>query len=234
MLSPNSPFLNIPAILDKKQAVFFDGMRQSIQIIELSYTRLCQSLTAIAYNRSEDLNPNFTHIFLDAWAFVDSVDRFRLLWQLQPSADTLPLDYTPQLLNNNLKAVRDIRNVAAHLAQKIDRVLSTNSSVAGSISWVTLTCKEPLKINTYFIRLGIFATKIKECFSLPSGETSFTYDSGNVILSAGGHEANLSTTYIFINSIVTFAEQYLESAFLKPEFETRLGIDIFGSAVLDI
>ena len=91
MLSVDSPFLNIPAALDRKQAVFLDGMRHAGQIVELSYTRLCQALTDLsASGTAAEKSAGFTHVFLDAWAFIDATDRFRCLWEMQPSASDVP------------------------------------------------------------------------------------------------------------------------------------------------
>ena len=119
MLSIDSPFLNIPAALDRKQAVFLDGMRHAGQIVELSYTRLCQALTDLSVGGTTAEKPTgFTHVFLDAWAFVDAADRFRCLWEMQPSASTIPDKFSPDAVRIQLQDIRDVRNVSAHLVHR--------------------------------------------------------------------------------------------------------------------
>lgn len=151
MLSVNSPFLNIPVALDRKQAVFLDGMRHTAQIVDMSYRRLCQALTHIALGETSS---GFAHVFLDTWALIDAADRFRSLWELQPNAATIPYQYSPSALRSRLQDIRNVRNVSAHIAQKIDQIVSLNSSVLGAISWVSLLSHAPLKVKTYLSAPG--------------------------------------------------------------------------------
>lgn len=234
MLSADSPLLNIPIALDRKQAVFLDGMGHAAQIVELSYTRLCRSLTALAIDQATTAESGrFTHAFLDAWAFIDAADRFRGLWEMQPGASTIPKTFSPDTVRAQLQDVRDMRNVSAHLAQKIDQIVSINSSVLGSISWVSLLSTAPLKVNTYFIRPGIMSGNVKGRFAMPRGEVSFDHGSGHISVAAGKCDANLSLAYKAICSIVGFAEDRLKRAFQNPSLEQRLPTHMFGSAELD-
>ena len=234
MLSIDSPFLNIPAALDRKQAVFLDGMRHAGQIVELSYTRLCQALTDLSVGGTTAEKPTgFTHVFLDAWAFVDAADRFRCLWEMQPSASTIPDKFSPDAVRIQLQDIRDVRNVSAHLAQKIDQIVSLNSSVLGAINWISLLSPTPLKVKTHFIRPGIMHGNVKGQFAMPDGEVSFNHGSGYISFAAGKHSANLSMAYKTICSIIEFAEARLKLAFQNSSLEQRLPTDMFGSAELD-
>ncbi len=234
MLSIDSPFLNIPTALNQKQAVFLDGMRHAAQIIELSHTRLCQSLNDLSV--ADAIAPGsegFTHVFLDVWAFIDTADRFRCLWEMQPSASTIPDQFSPDTVRMQLQDIRNVRNVSAHLAQKIDQIVSLNSSVLGAISWVFLSSQTPLKVKTHFIRPGIAHGSLKGQFAMPRGEVSFSHGCGHVSVSAGQHEVNLSLAYRYICSVVEFAEGRLKLAFKDSSLEQRLPSDMFGTAELD-
>lgn len=234
MLSQHSPFLNLPVGLDQKQAVCLDGMRHAVQIVDFSYMRLCQALTQLAVgHRSESGNSAFTHVFADAWAFVDAVDRFRNLWQMQPNAGRLPEEYSAGAVRSQLQAIRDIRNVSAHIAQKIDQIVSLNASVLGAINWVTLLSQSPLKVKSYFIRPGIMTGRAKAQLAMPAGEITFRHGSGCVSLAAGRHSANLSDAYTIIGSIVRFAESNLKFEGQRSENQEYLPRDVFGSAELD-
>lgn len=236
MFATDSPLLNIPAILVKRQAIFLDGLRQHAQIAIYAYTRLCKSLSELAFARAnnQEYHHEFTGIFLDAWACVEAIDRFRHLWHLQPASETIPGEFSPVIINEKLQSIRDLRNVSAHVAQKIDQIASLNSSVSGLIRWVTMLSKEPVVINTYFIRPGIIHGGLKTQLLLPTGETIFTHDTGSVLLQAGIHEGNLSQAYMTICRTVDFAEQHLKSQFVGESFDSRLPTDIFGSARLDL
>ena len=197
MFNNDSPLLNIPAKLQKRQAIFLDGIRQHAQIAIYAYTRLCKYLSelSIAHTSNPKNQQDFTHIFLDAWSCVEATDRFRQLWQLQPSADTIPAEFSPEIINNKLQSIREIRNVSSHIAQKIDQIASLNASVSGLIRWVMMHGKEPSVIRTYFMRPGIIHGELPVKFLLPSGKVLFTHDVGHVVLNAGAHEGNLSEAY---------------------------------------
>lgn len=234
MLSQHSPFLNIPVGINHTQAVFLDGIRHAVEIIDLSYARLCQSLTQLACG--EHAGPGhskFTHVFLDAWAFVDAVDRFRNLWAMQPNADRLPEEYSSASIRSQLQDVRNVRNVSAHVGQKIDQIVSLNSSILGAINWVTLIDQSPLKIKSFFIRPGIASGMVKGQLAMPKGEVSFVHGSGYVTLAAGKHSANLSEAHDLVSSVVRFAESAISFKGQKSVNSGHLPRDVFGSADLD-
>ena len=236
MFEINSPLLNIPATLTKRQAIFLDGLRQHAQIAIYAYTRLCNSLSELSFAHSSnvEISQDFTHIFLDAWACIEAVDRFRSLWQLQPASDTIPGEFSPKVINGKLQSIRNLRNVASHIAEKIDQIASLNSSVSGLIRWITMHSKSPTVIRTYFMRPGIVHGQLSAQFVSPSGKILFTHDVGSIVLNAGSHEGNLSDAYSIVCSIVNFMEQYLASQFIGPAFEPRLPANIFGSAQLNV
>lgn len=234
MLSAKSPFLNIPVALERKQALFLDGMRHSAQIVDLSYTRLCQALTELSVSGTTAAGPaGFTHVFLDAWAFIDAADRFRCLWEMQPGASAIPDPFSADSVRKRLRGVREVRNVSAHLAQKIDQLVSLNSSVLGEIKWVSSVADGPLKVTTHFIRPGIMRGNVKANLAMPRGEVSFNQGSGCISVAVGKSEVNLSLTYEVICSIVEFAEANLNRAFQNSALDQRLPTDMFGKAELD-
>jgi len=232
MLSVDSPLLNIPAAIDAKQALFLDGMRHAAQIADLSYKRLCLALkeqaTCSSPARSHD---SFAPIFLDAWAFIDSVDRFRLLWEMQPSSGTLPDEFSPGKVREQLKGIRDLRNVSDHIAQKIDQIASLNSSVLGSISWLSLMSEKPLHIKTCFIRPGVITGATSGQLAVPSKAVNFLNGTGCITVAAGKHKALLDDAYQTILEIVSYTEQHLNNVFATSP--GRRPSDLIGTADLD-
>ena len=235
MITESSPLLNLPVNMHPKQAVFIDGMRHAIEIIEMAYSRMCDSLTKLSFESSNGKNTiGFTHIFLDVWAFIDTADRFRSLWVLQPNSHTLPKEFSKIEINSKLQNIRDIRNVSAHIAQKADQIVALNSSVLGSVSWFTVASESPLKVKTHFIRPGIMRGTITENLAQSNGMVNFVNGSGGISITAGKHAANLSDAYNLIYSIVQFSEKVLAREIPKPSIENTIPRDMFGSADIDV
>ena len=234
MFSNNSPFLNIPVALDSKQAVFIDGLRHAAQIAGFAYDRLCSGLTDVAvnYGKHQD-SKEFIPLFLDAWSFVDATDRFRFLWEMQPNAATLPEKFSPAVVRAKLQSVNDVRNVADHIAQKIDQIVSLNSSVLGSISWLTVASHSPLTVKTCFIRPGIIRGQFSDQLAVPNSPVDFRNDSGCISVSAGKHKCLLSDAFATVCEIVSYAEDHLNAMFQSPEFSERCPSDMLGIADLN-
>ena len=232
MLSTNSPLLNIPVALDMKQALFLDGLRHAAQIADHAYKRLCFALKEQAmYSSKEREGDSFVPIFLDTWAFIDAADRFRLLWQLQPAANTLPDEFSPKKVGEQMQGIRNLRNVSDHIAQKIDQIVSLNSSVLGSVSWLSLVSEQPLDIKTCFIRPGIMWKTTNEQFAIPIKKVTFVNGSGCITVTAGKHKYLLDYAYHFICKIIAYVEHHLNIAFER--LPSRHPSDLIGVADLD-
>lgn len=145
MFNADSPFLNIPDNLDRKQAFYIDAIRHAFEIIDYSFLRLTINLNELTIkHESESLRPNnYALYYLDAWAFVDALDRLLALWKLQPNAETIPDPWNPDSLKANMLNIRNIRNVSDHLAQKADQIISSNSTALGELSWITVIKIDP-------------------------------------------------------------------------------------------
>lgn len=232
MLSLDSPLLNIPASLDRKQAIFLDGVRHAVQIIDLSYNRLCRSLNELTRHQQSVRGPDFTHAFLDAWSFVDTTDRFTSLWEMQPESEMGCRESCSSPWRSKLQPIRDIRNVSAHGAQKIDQIVALNSSVLGSIRWISMDRPHPPKFRSHWIRPGIICRHAKEPLVTAQGNVRFVHGSGFVWLRAGKREVNLSDAYETVLNIVRHSEQALRLLFMNPRFDERLPADRMGSVEL--
>ena len=235
MLSPFSPFRNIPFCLDPRQAFFLDGMRHAIEIADLSFKRLSKELEHISIlSRKEGLpNETFAKFFLDAWAFVDALYRFIGLWKLQPASSSLPNQYSSYKIAEKFKSITNVRNVSDHLAQKADQVLASKTTALGVLTWITILDYQPLTFGTFLIAPGIIAPTMKEKLETLTGETNVTSRVINIQLRAGPHKANLSEAYHFLEELVSFAERSLSENLSKYGHPPSFGADVFMSALLD-
>jgi hypothetical protein len=143
MLAEDSPLRRLPVELDRKQALFFDGIRHAIELADLAYERLVVVLTDLAMGHTEGrVVKGYTAPFLDAWAIVDAIDRLRGLVHLLPGSTQVPRGDGLPGFRELTAAIREIRNVSDHLAGRADYVVARNGTALGVLSWITIIDQE--------------------------------------------------------------------------------------------
>ncbi|MGH8554039.1 MAG: hypothetical protein ACREUD_00410 [Gammaproteobacteria bacterium] len=196
MLSENSILRRLPPGVNPKQLVFVDGIRHAAEIAALAYSRLESTLTWIVSN-THDSPPQsqaYTTAFLDAWAVVDAVDRFRLLWKMFPGITFAePQDPSARSFDEIAQPVRNLRNVADHLAQHAEYVAASGNPVLGLLSWITFPSEESDDGFSCVLAPGT-RSAIKLALVNPAGGGYFSVPrrTGMIHLAAGEHRANLS------------------------------------------
>jgi hypothetical protein len=189
MIAPDSILRRLPGQLDPKQLLFFDGIRHAAELVSLAYSRLQQTLTYIAREDGE-VGGAFPAAFLDAWAVVDGIDRFRLLWKLIPGLTFSPPPAGEATFEEITTPVRNVRNVADHLAQRADYVVAQNGAALGSISWYTASRPDGREGVICILVPGTYRPG-KHMFKTPGGRIA-EYPTGRIELTAGEHRACLS------------------------------------------
>lgn len=214
MFKPDSPFLNLPANLDRRQAFYLDGIRHAFEIIEYAFSRLTSGLSDLGKNYSEINRPNsYAPYYLDAWAFVDALDRLLALWKLQPEAKTIPDPWSPDKLKVSMEDIRNIRNVSDHLAQRADQLISSNSTALGELSWITVLSIDPPEMKSCLIRPGFLPKTVQLQMNIPKNNFFIKNSSGNILLKAHTYIANLSEAYQQVVSLAEYAEASLKFEF---------------------
>ncbi|KJS82607.1 MAG: hypothetical protein JM58_14730 [Peptococcaceae bacterium BICA1-8] len=81
IIGDDSPLRHLPSVLNPRQILLLDGIRYSVDMADIAYTRLFNSLTYVSINHnSKEFDFSiFSHAFLDAWSVIDSVNRMRSL-----------------------------------------------------------------------------------------------------------------------------------------------------------
>ena len=215
MLDKDSILRQVPAAINPKQALFIDGIRHAAEIIDLAYGRLCDTLTKTALNPpcSSDMPKISVHAFLDAWAMIDAIDRFRMLYQQMPGMSfSQPLEGV-ETLEEVLKPFRNLRNVADHLAQRADFVISRDGAALGTLSWLTGFKVDPVAAWYCTLRPGTLRKQPelrKEPFV-----SALDWPTDRVIIVAGGYEGNLSSVRPHIQVRIKHFECQLKKAFKK-------------------
>ncbi|HZX81352.1 MAG TPA: hypothetical protein VFE72_10415 [Lysobacter sp.] len=234
MLHVDSPLKNLPANLDRGQAFFFDGLRHAYEICEVSYSRLCRSLNELSHRVENNNIPNgYAEYYLDAWAFVDSCDKFVSLWVKQPNAETIPGAFSPENVKLAFASVRKIRNIADHLASNKNRLLSLNCAAYGVLSWISFSELNPPHAKTYLISPGILIGELKVKFTVPETIYGLEHMIGHVTLKAGTHTADLTKSRATVQAIIGYLEQYL-AILPRPAGAEVLPCDLIAKADVEM
>lgn len=230
LVRDDSILRNIPATLNRKQALFLDGMRHAAEICDFSYRRLQHTLTEIAVvvDHPKELA---TSAFVDAWAIVDALDRFRMLWKLQPNATFIKPIFPQRTIDQEFADVRNVRNVSDHLAQRADQIVSLNGSALGELSWITVIDAQKQECASCVLVPGVAKNGTYE-YPVPRGET-IGVPTGFIQLRAGETVANLSTAISCLAARVKQVEEYIRPAIQRDVGDmTSNGIDMLVRATL--
>lgn len=230
MISVDSPLKKLSARTDRKQAMIFDGIRYSAQIANLAYLRLRETLTVLALNDlpQDEVDAHTTAAFLDAWAFVDAIDRFKSLWQLTKSKNSKDKE-----LEEELQSIRGLRNVTDHLAQRIDYVVSKRNAALGSLSWITITNADSYEGLVCAIIPGTLKNNKLE-IQFPK-DKSFEVPTGRIFLDAGEHSACLCDVLVYVENRVRKLEKVILVGNMEhPEGEEYAASDVLFKAVVKL
>jgi len=235
IIERGSPLLRLPRNLNRRQTLFLDGIRHAVEIADYGYVRLVEELTklALANRRGEQPNGSYTTPFLYAWAVVDAIDRIRALLHLMPGLRRVPRSDGKPGFRYQTKAIRDLRNVTHHLAQRVDYVIAQNGTALGKLSWITILTIEPIQILSCAIIPGTLAN-IEAQLVNPAGRESVVGPSDLITLNAGEHTASLSEAMIELRRIVETLEEVLSSWISKSGLENeRAGTDTLVVALME-
>lgn len=157
IIRKNSPFRRIPDKLNRRQATFLDGIRYSVEMADLAYERLRQSLFVITTEMSKKdlgLAPSpFVGPFSDAWLIVDSVHRLReILEQMPGFAKRKSPPY--QVFRRSTLGVKDFRHTIQHLRNELDVMAANGCPVWGVLNWVAVTDPEAGLVRSCVIAAG--------------------------------------------------------------------------------
>ena len=215
MLSENSILRRLPLGIDQKQMVFLDGIRHAAEIVGLAYSRLEAVLTHLVSTRDELVHvygEAYVAAFMDAWALVDSVDRFRMLWKMLPGFPFSPEgDVRQKDFETITQPIRNLRNVTDHLAQRAEYVAASGNPVLGLLTWVTYPDGDIARGFTCLLAPGTRGrTGWKLVNPATGGYFSTPLRTGSIHLAAGEFQADLSAVIPEITSRVHDLELLIE------------------------
>ncbi len=239
-LSSKSLLKNIPIYFPADEVIVLDGLRHAIEIACYAHNRLSGNLLRIS-SECKLKEGDVECVFLDAWAIVDAIDRFRSLLQLIYSPKfSWSLGSSIININKEFFNIRSLRNVADHLAQRVPYVVSKKGSALGILKWLAVrnfSVNTPLSefvVSTYSIVPGT-AYHPEFQFLLVDGGEPIDLPVGMIMLYAGEYSCDLNAS---IKKIIA-ASEGLESELYKHieqsgKREHRvIGSDVFMKADLN-
>ncbi len=125
--------------MNPQQASFLDGIRISIEMIDIAYTRLVHDLLEIRIDDDRILmNEGSTaSLFLDTWSMVDSAFRLRELIQQMPGIKKSKA-HSIKIFLQKTSTVEILRHIIQHLRNEIHDIAKKGWPVWGSLTWIRI------------------------------------------------------------------------------------------------
>ncbi|WP_296509549.1 hypothetical protein [Rhodoferax sp.] len=217
IVQPNSPLRRIPASFNVRQRAYFDGIVYSIEIADMAYRRLRETLWSISKRIDEDDDiQEYVHAVADAWLVIDSLNRLRALCI---SAPLIAGNEYCRGFVQSLYPVKGMRNNVQHLDGRIDNMVRTKQPVWGSLSWAVVTDHPPTKARLHTLVAGSFRPGEHEMVDI--GGRSFLMPVDAITLTAGGESLELSGLMVSTADFTALAEADLSQLIEPGEPYTR-------------
>lgn len=155
LVSKDSPLRRIPVNIPTKQILYFDGIRYSVETIDLAFGRLGCTLEKIVAlpGGADELGPYIVEAMSDAWTIVDSIHRLRQLVRHVPGLkQKLP---EVQLFLRRTSSIEDLRNFVQHFATEIHEFVEKRMALCGVLMWAPINDATE-NAATYTIAPGTF------------------------------------------------------------------------------
>jgi hypothetical protein len=229
IIGPASCLRRIPVALDRKQGYFLEGIRVSIEMIDLAHARLQNSLLAVtgAFRPEGGLQQDLlTAAMADAWLIVDAFHRLADLAQHMPNVvrrNQIPFFHNLIAANG---AVNELRNTVQHLPEQIHgSTVDPNWSVWGVLSW----CVPPAaEVGGEILSCSYFCGKLNERQSpLLNPVGAISRPVGLMTLSQEPTSVSLSDLYTQVERFAAGLERMTDLAFRSdPRFGETYGSDV--------
>jgi hypothetical protein len=226
----DSPFLRLPVGLPRKQTLFFDGIRYSVEMTALAYHRLRTVATELTRNMTRGKEPDptlYTAILSDAWSIIDSTHRLReLIWDT-PGFTKKQRSVELRVFYDRTADVETLRHKVQHLKGEIRNVAETDQPVWGVLSWWSRFEEEPDILRRCQLAAGtLFPSDYPE-FKLEKMWLAPPVD--RFELTAHGVRVSLTDTYEAVERVARATEEALgEGLKAVPQEAPTWGADVLA------
>lgn len=236
MISTDSALRRLPRGLDAHQRVYFDTIRHAAEMAHVAYGRMVATLTemVVTRHRGDEVQPiRFSEAFLDAWSFVDCIDRLRLTLRIATSDGRAKRSPATERFLEFSEEVRLLRNVGDHVAQRVAQIVAESMPSLGVLRWLTVTDAAQGIVESCVARPGTSIDATTDII-MPVGLT-MQVPTSHVRLASGAHEADLSAVYAAMRDEVSHLESALEATFTRLEvLDDHAGSDFLMMATLQL
>jgi predicted nucleotidyltransferase len=210
------------------QTVALDAVIHATDIVWIAGQRLAQTLTDVAIARAPR-DVDIAAAFADAWSIVDAVDRIRSMTRLLTRRVDVTLKPQIEEFDTATQAIRELRNLADHLPQRVEMVLSSNMPAIGRLSWVTVTSTRSAVVCV--LDPSTLRTRRKSMSFPDMAGRQLVSPTSAVLLSAGRSEAWLDdatrAVYKLVDALEVFVSAYAQRAGLLG-VEAGRDVAMFG------
>ena len=210
LVEKDSPLRRVSVHTDPRVILFLDGIRYSIEIIDLSYNRLLKTLDIIS--NPENTNIELTELIVqatsDAWSIVDFAHRLRELVQQLPQLRKK--EASVQLFIRNTDELEELRNFVQHFRTEIDSFVSRSMRLWGVVSWSKINDETGLP-ESHSIVPGTFYHKVWAPGCYFDSENNKFVD--NLVLHAGTARCNLENVYNRVKQFLLWYRDWFVSKF---------------------
>lgn len=210
-----SPFRRLPRDLDSTQRRFLEGVRFSVEMTQLSSTRLRGLLTAISLQGkypSEVWPVPAAGAFLDAWSMVDSIHRLRELLLAMPKMKKH--GSLLEIFMRASSAVEPLRNRIQHLKGDLVNPQLVQLPVWGTLGWLWIVDASLSRFISGVLTAGPDAGALRPI--LTPGNRDYHDQLDHITLSVGTDQIDLSEALRLIVRLARSLEKNI-----KPQFEGR-------------
>ncbi len=187
--------------------LYLDGIRYSIEIVDLAFQRLLEVLEKIARagNASAELAPRIIAATADTWTIVDSTHRLRELVQQLPGLKQNQPEV--QLLLRNTESLKDFRHFFQHFRTEIHSYVERRMPLWGVLSWTWINSNTG-QAESHTIVPGTFYHQIQAAGCIFDTHTGRFID--RVVLHAGAKRFDLADVYDRVAAFAKWFEEWYE------------------------
>lgn len=217
IVQPNSPLRRIPASFNVRQRAYFDGIVYSIEIADMAYRRLRETLWSISkrVNEDDDIH-EYVHAVADAWLVIDSLNRLRALCV---SAPLIAENEYCRGFVQSVHSVKGMRNNVQHLDGRIDNMVRKKQPVWGALSWAVVTDNPPTKARLHTLVAGSFRPGEHEMVEI--GGRNFEMPVDAITLTASGESLEISELMVATEDFSAMVESDLNQLIQPGDLYSR-------------
>jgi hypothetical protein len=220
IIDNDSPFRRIPVKTNRKQILFYDGIRYPVEMADLAHDRLRETLYEITQSSTTEPGADdfdYTSAILDAWSIVDSIHRLRsLLYQVPGLKQNSP---ALRLFMKKTVEIDNLRNAVQHLNQQIHKIVDLDLPVWGALSWAAMLDSELKSIWSCTLVAGAWFQR-KDPLVNPLGKM-FHPPVDLITLDASGCSVCLSEVVRNVEPLVRSLEEVLNEQFKDQSLVLR-------------